>query len=193
MRQLSRLAQGDLPEVVRLRDREAVRPGKSRILGEFVSVTGITASMRSACFGLGTIGHNRGASGTPGLHPHTTFAVTGDGVPLGVVSLDFDAPDGRPDQGRPVEERKTGRWLSGLRHGIAAAKEPDGVKAVAVMDPKGTCWTCSTNTVLRAAADWRCWCGHGMTAASARRHPRRRPGPATWWRPTISLTKSRVG
>ncbi len=47
------------------------------------------------------IGCNTGTSGL-----HTTFAVSGDGVPLGVVNLEFDAPDGGQD--RPVEERNGG-------------------------------------------------------------------------------------
>ncbi len=99
--------------------------------------TDLNFATRHGCEGLGEIGRNKGSSGTPGLHLHTTFAVSGDGVPLGVVGLEFDAPDGRPDKDRPVEERKTGRWLRGLRHSIAAAKELDGVKAVAVMDREG--------------------------------------------------------
>ena len=89
------------------------------------------------CEGLGAIGRNKGSSGTAGLHLHTTFAVSGDGVPLGVVNLEFDAPDGAPGPDRPVEERTTGRWLRGLRHSVAAVKELDGGKAVAVLDREG--------------------------------------------------------
>lgn len=99
--------------------------------------TDLNFATHHGCEGLGTIGRNRGSSGTAGLHLHTTFAVSGDGVPLGVVNLEFDAPDGAPEQGRPVEERKTGRWLRGLRHSAAAVKELDRVKAVAVMDREG--------------------------------------------------------
>ena len=96
--------------------------------------TDLNFATRNGCEGLGKIGRNRGSSGTRGLHLHTTFAVSGDGVPLGVVHLEFDTPDGAPEQDRPVEERKTGRWLRGLRASVAAAKELDGVKTVAVMD-----------------------------------------------------------
>ena len=99
--------------------------------------TDLNFATRNGCEGLGTIGRNRGSSGTLGLHLLTTFAVSGDGVPLGVVNLEFDAPDGAPEQDRPVEERKTGRWLRGLRHSVAAVKELDGVKAVAVTDREG--------------------------------------------------------
>ena len=140
-----------------------------------------------------TIDRNRGGSGTPYPQLHTTFDVSGDGIPLGVVSLEFDAPDGGPDQGRPVEESKIRRWLRGLHNSIAAAKELDEVKAVAVMDREGDVFDVFLEYCAAAAADRRCWWGRGMTAATARRHPRRRPGPATWWRPTISLTKSRAG
>ena len=99
--------------------------------------TDLNFATHHGCGGLGTIGRNTGSSGTLGLHLHTTLAVSGDGVPLGVVNLEFDAPDGGADQDRPVEERRTGLWLRGLRHSIAAAKELDGVKAVAVMDREG--------------------------------------------------------
>ena len=99
--------------------------------------TDLNFATRNGCEGLGTIGRNRGSSGTLGLHLHTTFAVSGDGVPLGVVNLEFDAPHGTPEPDRPVEERKTGRWLRGLRHSVAAVKELDGVKAVAVTDREG--------------------------------------------------------
>ena len=99
--------------------------------------TDLNFATHHGCEGLGTISRNKGSSGTAGLHLHTTFAVSGDGVPLGVVNLEFDAPDGAPEQGRPVEERTTGRWLRGLRHSVGAVKELDGVKAVAVMDREG--------------------------------------------------------
>ena len=99
--------------------------------------TDLNFATRNGCEGLGKIGRSRGGSSrTLGLHLHTTFAVSGDGFPLGVVQLEFDAPDGSPEQDRPVEERKTGRWLYGPRASVAAAKELDGVKTVAVMDRK---------------------------------------------------------
>ena len=88
--------------------------------------TDLNLATHRGCDGLGTIGRNRGSSGTLGLHLHTTFAVSGDGVPLGLVNLEFDAPDGTDGKDGQVEGRKTGRWLRGLRHSIAAARELDG-------------------------------------------------------------------
>ncbi len=149
--------------------------------------------MRSACFWARDDRPQQGGSGTPDPHLHTTFDVSGDRIPLGVVSLEFDAPDGGPDQGRPVEESKIGRWLRGLHHSIAAAKELDAVKAVAVMDREGDVFDVFLEHRAAAAAGRRCWCGRGMTAATACRHPRPRQGPATWWRATILPTKSRTG
>ncbi len=66
----------------------------------------LSFATRQGCEGLGTIGRNKGSSGTSGLH--TTFAVSGDGVPPGVVNLEFGAPDGGTDKDRPVEERNGG-------------------------------------------------------------------------------------
>ncbi len=99
--------------------------------------TDLNFATHHGCDGLGTISRNKGSSGTAGLHLHTTYAVSGDGVPLGVVNLEFDAPDGAPEQRRPVEERKAGRWLRGLRHSVGAVQELDRVQAVAVMDREG--------------------------------------------------------
>ena len=130
--------------------------------------TDLNFAIRNGCEGLGKIGRNRGCSGTLGLHLHTTFAVSGDGVPLGVVNLEFDAPDGAPEQDRPVEERKTGRWMRGLRASVAAAKELDGVKAVAVMDREADMFAvfCEHRAAGCRRMARRCWCGRNMIAAS---------------------------
>ncbi len=84
------------------------------------------------CGNLGLIG----AKGTLGLHMHTTLAVdAATGIPLGVARIEYDAPDGRAEAGKPLEERKSGRWLRGLRDSAAAT--PEGARAVAVLDREG--------------------------------------------------------
>ena len=64
---------------------------------------------RPGCAGLGLVGRNASSEGTLGLPLHATLAVNGDGIPLGVPLLQFDAPDGPPQKDRPREERKTQR------------------------------------------------------------------------------------
>ncbi len=100
--------------------------------------TDVNLATHHGCEGLGVIGRNgKGRSGTLGLHMHSTLAVNGDGVPLGVVRIEFDAPDGAAEKGRPLMERKTGRWLRGLEDSVALASRLHGVRAVAVMDREG--------------------------------------------------------
>ncbi len=89
------------------------------------------------CIGLGLIGKNKRAAGTLGLHMHSTLVVNGEGLPLGVPHIQYEAPDGQADKGRPLEERKTYRWVRGLRACAALAEELDGVRPVSVMDREG--------------------------------------------------------
>ncbi len=85
------------------------------------------------CGELGLIGRNRNASGTRGLHLHSTLAVDADtGIPLGVPRIESDAPDGRAEKGKPLEERKSARWMRGLRD--TSERVPDGVRVVSVLD-----------------------------------------------------------
>ena len=120
--------------------------------------------------GLGRIGQNRHSEGPCGLHLHSTLAVSEEGLPLGVLRLEFDAPQdaeepvpgesspadpGATDQGagpetkspdksgkkkkkkrkkKPPEERKTQRWVRGLRDCAAVAERLPGTRVVSVMD-----------------------------------------------------------
>ena len=93
---------------------------------------------RPGCRGLGPVAKNKKSSGTPGLHMHSTYAVGGDGIPLGAPRIEFDAPSGRADgEDAPEEERKTQRRVRGLRDSAELAAPLDGVRTVAVMDREG--------------------------------------------------------
>ena len=96
--------------------------------------TDLNFAEHPACQGLGLIGRNRGSQGTLGLHMHSTLAVNGDGVPLGVPLIQFEAPDGRKEKDKPPARRKTQRWVRGLRDCAAIAEQLDGVRPVSVMD-----------------------------------------------------------
>ncbi len=97
--------------------------------------TDLDFATHRGCDGLGRISRNKGGAGTRGLHLHSTLAVGGDGVPLGVVGMEFDAlPFGKVKRAANVLDRRTGRWLRGLRDSAAIAGELDGVRVVAVMD-----------------------------------------------------------
>ena len=87
-----------------------------------------------ACAGLGVISKNKGSSGTLGLHMNTTLVVNEAGIPLGIPRIEFDAPDGKSDKNKPIEEKKTQRWLRGWRDIGALAAELPETRVIAVMD-----------------------------------------------------------
>ncbi len=86
------------------------------------------------CKGLGLIGKNTNSQGTLGLHMHSTLALNAAGIPLGVPLIQYDAPDGKAQQGRPLEERKTFRWIRGLRDCAEMARGLGGTRVVSVLD-----------------------------------------------------------
>ena len=75
-----------------------------------------------------------------GLELHTTLAVNPDGVALGVLRAAFDAPappnppaEGEPTP-KPREERKSFRWIEGLRDCAQAAEQLPQTRVVCAMD-----------------------------------------------------------
>ena len=92
------------------------------------------------CQGLGSIGTNQTGARSPGLHLHSTLAVSTDGLPLGVLAAQCDAPIARPEHDAraardiPVEEKKTFSWIQGLRECIQVARQLPDTRLVCVMD-----------------------------------------------------------
>ena len=117
--------------------------------------TDLSFATRPGCEGLGIIGRNQTSAKTLGLHLHLTLAVSGAGLPLGVLRCGFDAPP--PGEASPKQDpengdeapsdptdtepddddstRKTRRWLDGL-HDVAEAASalPRKVQVISVMD-----------------------------------------------------------
>ena len=104
--------------------------------------TSSSFARRGQTQGLGAIGSNRTGALARGLHLHTTLAVNPDGVPLGVLRAGFDAPPppqrdetGKPSQStKPREERKSFRWVEGLRDCAQAAQRLPQTRVVCTMD-----------------------------------------------------------
>ena len=96
--------------------------------------TDLNFAEQRGCAGLGLIGKNANAKGTLGLHMHSTLAVSAAGVPLGVPLIQYDAPDGKAQRSKPLEQRKTFRWIRGLRDCAQMAARLDGTRVVSVMD-----------------------------------------------------------
>ena len=117
--------------------------------------TDLSFATRPGCEGLGIIGRNQTSAKTRGLHLHLTLAVSGAGLPLGVLRCGFDEPppgEDSPEQapGESGEEHagsqdteqqaddsahKTRRWLDGLHDVAEAASElPRKTRVISVMD-----------------------------------------------------------
>ena len=99
--------------------------------------TDLNFAEHEGCQGLGLIGKNQSGSGTLGLHMHSTLVVDGEGVPLGVPQIRYEAPEAGGQKRKPAEERKTQRWVEGLRECARLASELEGVRPVSVMDREG--------------------------------------------------------
>ena len=78
------------------RHRERV-PGRMQQQGVVLCVqdgTDLNFAEHGGCIGLGSIGRNKHSEGSCGMHLHSTLAVSEEGLPLGVLCMEFDAPEG---------------------------------------------------------------------------------------------------
>ena len=101
--------------------------------------TRLNFTRRSQTEGLGVIGSNQTGAVARGLDLHTTLAVNPDGVALGILRAAFDAPEltNPEEKGRrkPREERKSFRWVEGLRDcAEAAGRLGEETRVVCTMD-----------------------------------------------------------
>jgi len=100
--------------------------------------TRLNFTRRGQTQGLGAIGSNQTGAVARGLALHTTLAVNPDGVALGVLRAAFDAPADpeakSPPTRKPREERKSFRWVEGLRDCAQAAAQLSGTRVVCTMD-----------------------------------------------------------
>jgi hypothetical protein len=97
-------------------------------------------SSLSDCKGLGVIGSNQTGAQSMGLHLHSTFAVTSDGLPLGILRAECQAreakteTDKRPIATIPIEEKETYSWILGLRDCMEVSREMPHTRVISVMD-----------------------------------------------------------
>ena len=99
--------------------------------------TDLNFATRPGCDGLRLIGKNQTGAGSLGLHLHATLAVTGDGLPLGVLRLGFDPAGKRP----PKRRWRTRRWLDGFTDIAQAVREVGGrTRVICVCDREADCF-----------------------------------------------------
>ena len=102
--------------------------------------TGLNFSGLAQCEGLGSIGTNQTGARSAGLHLHSTFVVTPQGLPLGLLDAQFHAPVPRAEDDKrasvdiPIEEKKTFNWIQALRDCVALAPQIPDTQMVCVMD-----------------------------------------------------------
>jgi hypothetical protein len=80
-------------------------------------------STRTHCDGLGQIGTNQTGAQSQGLRLHSTLVLDTEGLPLGVLRLQGDAPESAKgkDPQRPIEDKDSYRWLVAYDDACAAA------------------------------------------------------------------------
>ena len=107
--------------------------------------TDLNYNSLAQCQGLGVIGTNQTSAQSRGLHLHSTLVVTTDGLPLGLLGAQCEAPQGQKEEPeeeeekacsrtKPLEERKTFCWIESLRDSNALAAEMPSTRQVCVMD-----------------------------------------------------------
>src|SRR3989449_717314 len=101
--------------------------------------TDLNFSTRPQTAGLGLVGTNQTGAKSLGLKLHSSVVLTPDGLPLGILRSVADAPEekglaGKKSVGRPIEEKKSFRWLQGLRDCVAVAKQMPQTRLLMVAD-----------------------------------------------------------
>jgi hypothetical protein len=103
--------------------------------------TDLNFATRHHTKGLGPIGTNQTGAKSLGLHLHSSLALTTDGLPLGVLKSTCYAPEekGKASKkpSRPIEEKKSFRWLEGYRDLVEISKKTPKTRFLNVMDREG--------------------------------------------------------
>jgi hypothetical protein len=92
------------------------------------------------CEGLGEIGKNQTGAKSRGLHLHSTLTVAPNGLPLGVLRADCQAPKSKsPEEQRaafeiPIEEKKTFVWIEHYRELIDVSAKMPHTRLISVCD-----------------------------------------------------------
>lgn len=102
--------------------------------------TDLNYNSASECEGLGVIGSNQTGAKTLGLHLHSTKVVSDQGLPLGILRAQCEAPKSKDKTDRrktweiPIEEKDTYSWILGMRDCEDVAAQMPQTRIVQVMD-----------------------------------------------------------
>jgi len=131
----------NMPNILKPHRERTVRrmQAQTRVLA-IQDTTDLNYSSLAQCQGLGIIGNNQTKTKTKGLRLHTTFVVTPEGLPLGILRADCYARELKPQhKGKdrryiPIEEKETLRWLEGVQDCMVVSHQLPNVQVICVMD-----------------------------------------------------------
>jgi len=132
------------------RERTVCRMRSQRTVLAVQDGTDLNFGTRPGCEGLQIIGKNQTKAKSLGLHLHATLAVSGEGMPLGVLRLGFDSDKVKRHlsqadrvRGKQVKAKlgfrpKTQRWIDALEDVSQATREVSGkTRVISVCDREG--------------------------------------------------------
>lgn len=124
------------------RKRTIERMMSHKIVLVVQDTTDLNFSTRLHTEGLGFVGTNQTGTASLGLKLHSSLVLTPEGLPLGVLRAAVDAPErkgaaGQKAIGRPIEDKKSFRWLEGYRDCVSVAKKMPKTRLITVMDREG--------------------------------------------------------
>lgn len=102
--------------------------------------TDLDYSGLAQCDGLGVIGTNQTSAKSRGLHMHSTLAVAPNGLPLGVLRVQCEAPtekssdDKRRSYNIPIEEKQTFVWIEHHRDLVELRASMPNTRLIDVCD-----------------------------------------------------------
>lgn len=89
------------------------------------------------CAGLGATGSNQTGAKSRGIQMHSTLAINGEGIPLGIVDARCRTPDPEAEPSTPstpLEEKKTYDWVLALKSCMQLAEQLPETRITCVMD-----------------------------------------------------------
>jgi len=119
------------------RERTIGRMMNEKLVLVVQDTTDLNFSSRPKTEGLGPIGSNQTGAVSLGLRMHSSLAVTTEGMPLGVLKSNADAPPQNEQAiptDAPIEEKKSFKWIDHFRDCVEISKQLPNTRLLGVMD-----------------------------------------------------------
>ncbi len=121
------------------RERSIERMMSQKVVLVVQDTSDLRFKSRPQTTGLGDIGTNQTGAKAKGLKLHTSLALSEEGLPLGVLRSTAYAEQYKDEKekessDRPIEEKKSFRWIVGHRDCVTIAKQMPDTHIISVMD-----------------------------------------------------------